>query len=334
MPKVILKGPLRSGNFRLLVTSNVISLAGSSVYYVAIPFAVLKIGGSASDVGYVAVARLIPSVAFLLVGGTLADRLPRHQVMVAANALQALAQGASAALLLTGHASVWLLAVLAAATGAGLGLYFPAAEGLLPQTVPEDQRAQANALDRTGQNAASIAGAAVGGVLVGVVGPGWGLAIDAASFLLAAAMRAGMRFPPLPPAHPTSALRDLRAGWREFISRRWLWTIVAQLALIMAITTAALSVLGPLVADRSLGGARSWGFIVAAYAAGAVIGGVVMVRYRPQRMLLVATLCLPAWSVMLFALAMPLPVPVDAAAAVLAGACVEVGVVLWQMTPR
>jgi len=56
-------------------------------------------------------------------------------------------------LLLTGGATVWLLAGLAAVGGVGTGFYFPAAEGLLPQTVAADQRSQANALDRTGQNA-------------------------------------------------------------------------------------------------------------------------------------------------------------------------------------
>lgn len=325
-------GPLQSRNFRLLMSCNVISVAGSAVYYVAIPFAVLGIGGSASDVGYVAAARLIPAVAFLLLGGAIADRLPRHQVIVAANALQALAQGTSAVLLLTGHASAWALAGLAAVTGAGTGLYFPAAEGLMPQTVPENQRPQANALDRTGQNAASIGGAALGGVLVALTAPGWALAADAASYAIAGALRAGMRFPALPPLQATGLLHDLRTGWHEFTSRRWLWTIVLQFAVITAISTATISVLGPLVAHDSLGGARSWGLVVAAYSAGAVAGGMVMIRFRPQRMLLAAALSVPAWSLLLFALAVPLATPLDAAAALLTGACGEVFVVNWVTT--
>ena len=107
-------GPLRSRNFRLLLACDVISASGTAVATVALPFAVLRIG-SASDVGYVAAAYLVPLIGFLLLGGVVADRLPRHQVMVAANALQALAQAASAVLLLAGHARVWELAALAAA---------------------------------------------------------------------------------------------------------------------------------------------------------------------------------------------------------------------------
>jgi len=205
------QGPLQSRNFRLLLACNVISVTGTSVALVAIPFAVLAIGGSAADVGYVAAAVMVPALIFPL-GGVVADRLPRHQVMMAANALQALAQAAAAALVLTGRARVWELVVLAAARGVGYAFYFPAARGLLPQTVPAEQRAAANALDRIGLNTSQIGGSALGGVLVGLAGPGWGLAVDAVTFAIAVALRAGMRFPDLLPVPKTTMLRDLREG--------------------------------------------------------------------------------------------------------------------------
>ena len=325
-------GPLRSRNFRLLLACDVISASGTAVATVALPFAVLGIGGSASDVGYVAAAYLVPLIGFLLLGGVVADRLPRHQVMMAANALQALAQAASAGLLLAGHARVWELAALAAARGVGSGFYLPAAEGLLPHTVPADQRAPANALDRIGRNSGQIGGAALGGVLVGLAGPGWGLAVDAVSFAVAGALRAGMRFPALPPAPRAGLVHELREGWRDFISRRWLWAIVAEFAFVVAILAGTQSVLGPLVADAHLGGARSWGLILAAEGLGAVLGGFVMIRFRPRRMLLAASLAVPADSVFFLALAVPLPVPVIAATAFAAGASVEVFSVNWATT--
>jgi predicted MFS family arabinose efflux permease len=325
-------GPLRSRNFRLLLACDVISASGTAVATVALPFAVLRIGGSASDVGYVAAAYLVPLIGFLLLGGVVADRLPRHQVMVAANALQALAQAASAVLLLAGYARVWELAALAAARGIGSGFYLPASEGLLPHTVPADQRAPANALDRIGRNSGQIGGAALGGVLVGLAGPGWGLAADAVSFAVAGALRAGMRFPALPPAPRAGLVHELREGWRDFIARRWLWAIVAQFAFVVAILAGTQSVLGPLVADAHLGGARSWGLILAAEGIGAVLGGFVMIRFRPRRMLLVASLAVPADSVFFLALAVPLPVPVIAATAFAAGASVEVFSVNWATT--
>ena len=328
----LFQGPLRSRNFRLLLTCNVISRSGTAVAVVATPFAVLAIGGSASDVGYVAAASLVPLVVFLLLGGVVGDRLPRQQIMVAASALQAVSQGVSAVLVLSGIAAVWELALLAAVRGVGISFFSPASEGLLPETVPASERAQANAMNGIGLNGAQIGGAALGGVLVGLAGPGWGLAADAASFAVAGALRAGMRFPRRAPASRASLLHEMREGWRDFISRRWLWVIVSQFAFVVAILTATQGVLGPLVADAHLGGARSWGVIMAAFAAGAVLGGFVMIKFRPRRMLLAASLAVPADSVFLLALAVPLPVPLVAAAAFLTGGCLELFGVNWATT--
>src|SRR5260370_26539523 len=124
------QGPLRSRNFRLLLTCDVISMTGSAVAVVAIPFAVLAIGGSASDVGFVATALSLSLVAFLLLGGALADRLPRPKVMLAANMLQAVAQAAPAAPRLPGPPQVAGPVVLGAAHGGGMGFYSPAPPGL------------------------------------------------------------------------------------------------------------------------------------------------------------------------------------------------------------
>ena len=328
----MLRGPLSSRNFRLLTACSVISVGGSQIAVVAMPFAVLRSGGSASDVGYVAAAELSAMIGSLLFGGTIADRAPRHRVMMAAEALQAVAQGIAAVLILTGQAQVWQLAVLAAAGGAGFGFYYPAAQGLLPQTVQPSELASANALFRTGRNAASIGGAALGGVLTGLAGPGWALAADAATFAAALALRAGMRFQRPPRAPTPSALCDLKEGWREFASRRWLWAVVAQFTVVTGSYAAVMQVLGPLTAHAHLGGARSWGLIAAAYAVGAVGGGLVMTRYRPERLLVAALLSIPAYSLLLFALAVPLPVPLDLGAALAAGGSLEVFTVCWATT--
>jgi MFS family permease len=326
-------GPLRSRNFQLLVACDVVSLAGTSIASVAIPFAVLSIHGSGTDVGFVATAGLLPLVLFLLLGGVVADRLPRHQVMIAADLLQSAAQTAAAVVVLTGTAHVWELLVCAALCGTGLGFYYPASTGLLPQTVPADQRAQAVAIDRVGRNGANIAGTAFGGIVVGLAGPGWGLAADAASFAVAALLRAGMRLPGRSPSRGSaSVVLEMREGWREFASRRWLWSIVLQFAGITAVVSAMVSVLGPVVADRSLGGPRSWGFILAGYAVGSVIGGVAMIRFRPSRMLLAATIGVLVLPLLIFALAVPLAVPLIIGTALIIGAGGELFSVSWVTT--
>ena len=224
---------------------------------------------------------------------------------------------------------MWELMALAAVRGAGAGFYFPAAVGLLPETVPAGVLSQANALDRVGRNAALIGGSALGGVLVGLAGPGWGLAVDAVSYGLAAAARAGMRLPARPAATRGRTLHELRAGWQEFGSRRWLWVIVAEFSLQVAIWDGATDVLGPVVADAHLGGARSWGAVLAAQAIGAVAGGLVMMRLRPRLLLLAASLSVMPTAGLVFALAVPLPVALVAVAAFAAGACIELFEVNW-----
>lgn len=325
----LVPGALASRNFRLLLACDVVSTLGTAIALVAVPFAVLSIGGDAADVGYVTAAVMVPVLVFLLLGGVIADRLPRQRVVTGANVLQALAQAGSAALVLSGQVHVWQLMALAAVRGVGLGFYYPASAGLLPQTVPEQHRAQANAMDRTGQNTALIIGSALGGVLVGVAGPGWGLAVDGASYVVAALLRIGMRIPPGSRGEHSRMVHELREGWREFASRRWLWAIVLEFSLLVAVWDGATDVLGPVVAHDQLGGAHSWGIVLAAQSAGAVLGGLTMIRFRPRRLLLIGSLSTAPTSALLFTLAVPLAVPVIAVAAFVAGACIEVFEVNW-----
>jgi hypothetical protein len=235
-----------------------------------------------------------------------------------------------AALVLTGHARLWEMIVLAAARGGASGFYLPAAQGLLPQTVTPDQLASANAIQRLGFNSAQIAGAALGGVVVGLVGPGWGLVADSASFVVASALRAGMRLGKLPPSSRSGIWSELVAGWREFRSRRWLWTQVVLVGLVNAVFQGGFLVLGPVVADHRLGGAASWGLIMAAFSAGAVAGAAIMVRYRPARLLFAASLALPAMAAPLLALAVPLSTWLVVVAALAAGAGTEMYEVNWS----
>jgi MFS family permease len=208
----------------------------------------------------------------------------------------------------------------------------PASQGLLPQTVDNDQLSQANAISRVGYNSAQISGAAVGGITVGLAGPGWGLAADAASFAVAALLQTFLRFPALPSAAARHTLHELHEGWTEFKARRWLYAIVIQFSGVAAISVGTLTVLGPIVAHRHLGGAPSWGAIMAAYAAGSVLSGVAMIKIRFRRMLMAGLLAGQAFALLLFALAVPLAVPLIAAAAFLSGAGAEVFEVNWVTT--
>ncbi|MGA5561032.1 MFS transporter [Streptomyces platensis] len=323
--------PWAGRNYLLLTGATVIAGLGSSGALIATAFAVLAAGGSATDVGLVAAARTVPLVFFLLIGGAVADRLPRHRVMVAANALSCVSQGLFALLVLAGEPRLWQMALLAALGGTGQAFFAPASEGMVLASVSGDQAGRAFAVYRMGMNGANIGGAALGGALVAAVGPGWVLAVDSAAFALAAALRAFLDVSGAPERAPGGGmLHDLRDGWREVASRPWLWAVVVQFSLVNAVVSAAEAVYGPLVAEQHLGGPGPWGLALAAFGVGTVGGALLMARVRPRRMLLTGALCVFPLALPSAALAVPLSVAGLTAIMFGTGIAIEVFAVTWM----
>jgi MFS family permease len=297
--------PLRHRPFRHLFIGTTANLLGTGVATIALAFAVLDATGSVGSLGLVVGAYSLTSILFLLYGGVLADRLPRGPLLVGSSTVSAASQAVIAALVLTHSAAVPVLMVLAAVNGAASSCYQPAAQALLPQTVPAESRRAALALSRIASSSAMIVGASLGGVLVAAIGPGWGLAVDAASFALAAASFALIRVQAAPPAPGPGLLHELRVGWQEFTSRSWVWVIVVAFCFLNAGSTASFAVLGPAVADTTGIGRSGWGLVVAAGSLGAVAGGVLSLSWRPRRAILVgcALMGLTAMTPLLLALA-------------------------------
>ncbi len=279
--------PLRHSAFRWLISGRSTSYLGNAVAPIALAFAVLDLTGSVSDLGWVVGARSVTNVALLLFGGVVADRLPRALVLTTSCAAAAVTQGAVAALVLTGTATIPLLVVLGAVNGAVSAMAFPAAAALTPQTVPEPLVRPANALLRLSTNTALVGGAAVGGVLVAGVGPGWGIATDAAMFALSGLFFSRVKVDDVRATdgeEEPSTWRQLREGWGEFTLRRWVWVVVLQFMVVNASLTGGIAVLGPAVADDTFG-RRAWGFVLAVQTVGMVIGGLVALRWQPRHAL-------------------------------------------------
>lgn len=320
-------------NYLLLTAAAVVTNLGTHGALIAAAFAVLESGGDAGDVGLVSAARFLPLVLFLLVGGAVADRLPRHRVMVAANALNCVSQAVFAVLVLSGGAELWHMMLLTALCGTGQAFFNPAAEGMLMSSVGGEQAGRAFALFRMAMNGAGIGGAALGGAMIAAFGPGWVLAVDAAAFAVAGALRAFLDVSHIPERKPGGGLfADLREGWQEFVGRPWLWSIVAQFSVVVAVVGAAESVYGPLVARDELGGAQPWGMALAAFGAGTIGGALLMLRWKPRRMLLVGTLCVFPLALPSAALAVPLSVGGLMAAMFVCGVTLEVFGVAWMTT--
>ncbi|MDX2646591.1 MFS transporter [Streptomyces sp. PA03-1a] len=310
---------LRERDFRRFFIGYTTSLFGSSMASVALAFAVLETGGGGTELGLVLAARILPLVLVLLAGGVLTDRWGSRQVMLAADVTRCLTQAGLALALLGGDPHMVTLIALVVVWGAAEALFTPALDALVPRIVPGDALSDGNALLGVARSAASIAGPAIAGVLTAAAGASAVLAVDAVSYgvsvvallLLPRTVRA---------AGPASSfVAELREGWTEFRSRTWLWVTSVHVCLFNLFVWAPFLVLGPLVAQRNLGGPSSWGLVMALYGAGAVAGGVAMLGRRPRRPLFVGTAATLGWAMPSAALATGRPLPWICAAALAAG---------------
>jgi MFS family permease len=324
---------LRQRDFRLYFAGQSISLFGDGMTRVALAFAVLEVGGSASEVGLVLAARALPEILCLLVGGVVADRMSRRRLMVIADLVRLASQGAIAALLLSGDAHIWSLALCAGVGGAASGFFNPAATGLLPTVVALEDLQRANGLRATSMGAGEVAGPIVAGLIVAAAGAGWALAIDAATFGASAAFLSLLRVDGRTGGarEAASFFADMKDGWREFRLRTWVWTFVLASAL-GNLLWGAFSALGPVIAQRDLGGAAAWGTVPSAMGVGGVVGAVVAIRVKPRRPLVVVSLAYIMFTTPVALLAASAPVALLAGGAVLAGVGMMLGNAVWEST--
>jgi len=322
-------GALAERNFRLIFTSTTISALGDGVSTIALAFAVLQISNSPTSLGIVLASRQVAMAAFTLAGGVIADRLPRHLVLVAAALVQGAVQAVSAVLVLSGHATVPLLAVLALVYGVADGFVIPASQGLIPLIVSSTRLQQANALLGLSRSVLGFAGPALGGVLVTLGSPGSALLVDAVSFGAAAVMLARVSIAPRDDAvEPEPFLAELREGWNEFRRQTWIWTTIVFFG-IGNMAGGTYGVLGPVMAKRHYGGAGGWAGIVTASGVGAIVGGLAALRLRPRRPLLLSCVAAVPYGFQTLALGLRLPLWALIANSAFAGAALSVHIALW-----
>ncbi len=309
---------LQERNFVRYLAAIVVSQLGNGMANVALAFAVLQFGTPA-DLGIVLLAREVPMIVFLLLGGVFADRLPRRAILVTTDLVRGSSQLATAALLFTGSAHVWNIALIQVAYGVANAFQRPVGIGLIKETVSDAHLQQANALQSLSRSTLSVISPAVGALLVAVGSPAIAIVVDATTFFASATLIASMRIAGTVRAATKSVVGDLRDGWREFISRPWVVAIIASFGLFQLTYFPALLVLGPTVARDQLGGAAGWGTILAIESLGAVAGGLLALRLKVLRPLIWSELVVVPAGFLLFALAVPLPLAAIAAVGLVVG---------------
>jgi len=323
--------PLRVRNFRLLFAGRTISFFGTNLVPIALAFAVLDLTGSATDTGLVFAARTLAQISTLLVGGVIADRLPRQLVMIGSDTTNLAVQAVMGGLLVTHHASLWELVALQLVGGAATAFHSPASSGLVPQTVPPELLRQANSYMGIARYSANILGAAVGGALVATIGSGWAILLDGSTYLTSALLLAQLRLPAAArSAAAPNFVRELREGWHAFTEHTWVWLLTLWISLYFLVTYAPFFVLGPYVARLDYHGPRSWAFVVTGEAIGALAGAVAGLRLSPRRPMVSIGALFVVTGVQDVVLATRGPIGFLAVAAGLAGFAFAFGTVVWE----
>ena len=311
---------LRDRDFARFFAGYATSLLGTSMSALAVSFAVLGDGGTASDLGLVLAAGIVPQVLFMLGGGVIADRAGRRPVMLGADIGRCAAQAALAGAVLAGRPALWVFIVLAMARGTGDAVFSPALSGLTVELVPSGDLVNANALLSAARSVAVVAGPSLAGVLVALAGPGTVIALDAGSYAVSVLALASLRLPALRAGAVHSYLEDLRDGWAEFRGRPWLVITTVQFTLFNLLTWGPYLLLGPVLSQDYLGGAAAWGAIMACYGGGSVLGALAALGRSPRHPMIAATAATFGYGVPCALLALSAPVAAVAAGALVAGA--------------
>lgn len=187
--------PLKVRNFRLLFGGQAISVMGDALYLVAFPWLVLTTGGSAEELGIVLAAFGIARAVSMLAGGWLSDRLRPRKLMLIADAARLALVGILAVIALGGHPTLVQLCAIAVPLGAFGGVFLPASQAILPETLSPENLQAGHGLMLASRQGANLLGAAGAGVVVAAVSAAAALAIDAGTFLVSALSLALMRTP-------------------------------------------------------------------------------------------------------------------------------------------
>ena len=298
--------------FRHLLIARVISNLGNGITPIALAFGVLSLpGADAGSLSLVTTSNMVPLVLFMLIGGVAADRFGRTHLVGVTDIIGSVFVAISAFAFISGHASIPLLCFNGFVFGVLNALWYPAFSGIMPLIVPNPLLQAANSLVGIGANLGFTLGASVAGIVVSTAGPGWGLLIDAGTFLIAGVLVYQMKVPNSTPLAEgekrESVFSQLRDGWFEFSSRKWIVYVVVGYSFFYLGFEGFLGVLAPVQMKEAMGGAKDMGIMMFGFGVGAVLGTVFALKLRPRRPLLLGLGVLPIAALWAFALAVPLP---------------------------
>ncbi|MFJ6608886.1 MFS transporter [Streptomyces sp. NPDC091289] len=316
-----------SRNFRYYFVARSAGLLSWAMLPVAVAAGLLIDGYGVDTAGYSMAFLVAPFAGLVLFGGVLADRFTARRMMIIADLANLTAHILLALLFIHGIDHLWQLYALLAVAGTANALFQPGASSTVPLVSRDVQGA--NGVLRTSEAITGLGGPALAGVLVGFGSTGWVMVISAVAYGTSAVCLFVLRLGPVPAPPPGEGLwRNLAVGWREFRARSWLWGVIVIWMFYAVLSWGPqLSVAAGVIVPEH--GARSFGLINAALGAGTVIGGLLAIRYKPERPLAAGAVAMLAYPLYPLGLVLGLPVWALAAAQVAVGAGIGVWGVMW-----
>ena len=283
LSRVRVLAAFRHRDFRLLWTGQMVSLVGDAMFFTALGWRAFTLVGS-SRLGIVFVCQGAGLLTTLLLGGALADRIPRRTQMIASDLARLVVVGVLAAVDATGHLTFTLMLVLATLNGLGDGFFFPAVGGIVPLVVEQQALPSANSLIGVARWGSLLIGPSFAASLYGATGSATVFAIDAATFVFSALLllRAHPRATEAE-AHETT-WRGIVDGARYVVSVPWLWIAIVLASFVLMVAMAPFQSLLPHYVETHFDrGVGSYGALFAAQAAGMVLASLVYGQVAPRR---------------------------------------------------
>ncbi len=320
--------------FTKLISARLISNFGNGFMPIALSFGILALpGGSASDVSLVLGVQLAPTIAFMVFGGVAGDRFKRNQIVGGSDIIGCLFVFLSAASFIFGFTTIALLCFTGFFFGVLNAFWWPAFSGMLPEILPKEQLQKGNAVNGLLSNFGYVAGSLVAGILVATFGAGWAILIDGISFLIAGILVWTINLNPITAEgndKPPAMWRELREGWHEFISRKWVVVVVIAFSFINLTYEATLGVLGPIATKEHNGGPKEWSWVIAAITLGMIVGGVLALKIHMSRPLLVGILPEVFVGFWIFIIGVPNQLVATLLLAFATGISIEIFYVAWS----
>lgn len=269
---------VRHRDYRYLLTASLVSMTGDWILMIGLAYYVYALTGSTIASGSVLLAGIAPQMLLGSVAGVFVDRWDRRRTMIGANLL--LAIGLLPLLAVQGESHLLIVYPVLVFSTCVEQFFVPAEQAMVPLLVPEDDLITANALNGQNRNLARLVGAALGGVAANAGGIALVAAVDAGTFLLAAALIAAIKTRTSRPAKPPDASpNSLRQEWRDGLELASRQPVLRVVFTVIAVTALGEGIMGtlfaPYVRDDLDGSGGDYGAILSAQAVGGIVAGFV-----------------------------------------------------------